>query len=128
METDHILDKYLTKLNKSKNSNNKLLYYKKATKRLDELKKEYQTLQEIIQQKPSESESDLSIEKIQGQLNKINESIEEDEDLVDLIQDYIKYKSLLDDLDSKTSQFHNEIYQVDLEELSIEPISMDDIV
>lgn len=128
METDHILDKYLTKLNKSKNSNNKLLYYKKATKRLDELKKEYQTLQEIIQQKPSESESDLSIEKIQSQLNKINESIEEDENLVDLIQDYIKYKSLLDDLDSKTSQFHNEIYQVDLEELSIEPISMDDIV
>ena len=129
MYTDKILEKHITKLKESKNSNNKLIHYKKAVKRLDELESDYNSLSKALEKplaKKSTTSSKtnksnrstdnvVSIEKITNELSKILDDIETNKaDMSHVINNYVQYKLLLEDLDSETSKMKNEIHKIGL--------------
>lgn len=114
---DDKLEKFLSRIKESKNSNNKLLNYKKAIARLDELKTEYNNLGKAL--KPSKKNKEklddkLSMEKIISGLDKINAELDnEATDMLDLIDKYIQYRLLLEDLETENESFKNEIMKVE---------------
>ena len=116
--TDSKLEEYIQKIKDSKNSNNKLTNYKKATVRLDELKTEYNKLCDALKKTKkktvdAKSESNASIDKIITELNHINEELDNEKcDIKALIDNYVQYKSLLDSLEGETEKMKNEIYKV----------------
>ena len=139
MYTDDILEKHLTKLKESNNSKNKLLHYKKAVKRLDELESEYNSLSKALEKPPAKKSTSsktkirqkydntpISIEKIIKELSKIMDEIETNkDDMSQVINSYIQYKLLLDDLDTETSKMKNEIASIGLNKNKITITKLD---
>lgn len=111
---DDKLELLLNKIKTSNNSNNKLIYYKQAINRLDKLKIKYNNLADLLKKPvPTKPTEKICIEKIVLELENINESIESDSaDMADIIKKYIKYKMLINDLDTQVEQFSNEISKV----------------
>src|SRR4051812_36254096 len=114
--TDSKLEKLIQNIKESKNSNNKLIYYKKANARLDEIKITYNKLSLLLKQKSkksdNKSDNKISIEKIITELDKINEKMNSEKcDMLELIDNYIQYKSLLENLETETEKIKNEIFK-----------------
>lgn len=114
---DDKLEKYMSRIKESNNSNNKLLNYDKATKRLEELKNNYNNLCNVLKtnkNKPTKIGKNISIEKIISGLNDIDANIDNGQiDMIELFNNYTQYKLLLNDLESETENIKNEIYKVD---------------
>lgn len=130
---DDKLEQYITRIKESNNSNNKLLNYRKAINRLDELKKEYNNLCSAVKPKNIKKENieKVSIEKIISALNKINKDLEGDScDILTLIDNYIQYRTLMDNLELENEKFKNEILKVEQydEKIIINKIELEDIL
>ena len=114
---DDKLEKYMSRIKESNNSNNKLLNYDKATKRLEELKNNYNNLCNVLKtnkNKPTKIGKNISIEKIISGLNDIDANIDNGQiDMIELFNNYTQYKLLLNDLESEKENIKNEIYKVD---------------
>ena len=129
--TDEKLETYILKIKESNNSNNKLLNYKKATSRLNELKSEYNKLCEALKKNKSkksnnDSENKTSIEKISNELNKISEELESENcDMLKLIDNYVQYKLLLDNLEIDSEKIKNELFKVNLSKNKINIVKLD---
>jgi phenylalanyl-tRNA synthetase alpha subunit len=125
---DDKLEKFISRIKESKNSNNKLLNYKKATDRLDELKTEYNKLCEALKKnkKQDKSENKISIEKISVELNKINEELDNENcDILKSIDSYVQYKLLLDSLEFESEKIKNEIFKVNLNKNKINIVKLE---
>ena len=128
--TDEKLEAYILKIKESNNSNNKLLNYKKATTRLNELKSEYNKLCQVLKKNKSkksnsESENKTSIEKISTELNKISEELDHENcDMLKLIDNYVQYKLLLDNLEIDSEKIKNELFKVNLSKNKINIIKL----
>lgn len=131
---DDKLDQYMARIKESNNSNNKLVNYKKAQSRLDELKTEYNNLCKALKsnKKNKEKSGDkISIEKIISELNKINTNLDEDPDnILVIIDNYVQYKLLLENLETESEKFKNEILKVEQSKgkISISKINPDEIL
>jgi len=116
--TDEKLETYITKIKNSNNSHNKLLNYKKATARINELKADYNKLSNKLKgktkKKSAETTEKSNIEDIVNKLNEIGSELDAgSSDMNELIDKYLQYKSLLNDLQTESEQIKNEIYKVD---------------
>jgi chromosome condensin MukBEF ATPase and DNA-binding subunit MukB len=138
---DSKLDKLISDLQNCKNSNDKLRYYKKAIQRLVYLKKNYNEIIDILQKKqelpgkstkpPKEDgQNDDCIETIKEGLQSMHEELDQENiDMVDVVNKYVKYKSLLTNLKSVNENFKNEIYHVEQNrgKIIIKKLELDDI-
>lgn len=120
--TDENLEKFIKKIKESNNSSNKLFNYKKATARLDELKNEYNNLclaiksdkKTIVKKHSNKENKKLNTEKIIKELNEINSQMDDERsNLASMIDNYIRYKLLLDDLEIESENIKNEIFKVE---------------
>lgn len=131
---DNKLDQYITRIKESNNSNNKLLNYKKAVNRLDELKIDYNNLctaLKINTKNKEKSKDKTTMEKIINELNKINMELDdESNDMHTIIDNYIQYKLLLENLETENENFKNEILKVEQSKgkISISKINPDEIL
>ncbi len=128
-------EKLIKNIKESKNSNNKLLYYKKANTRLEELKTKYNKLSEALckqkSKKSDKTDSKLGIEKISLELDKINEQMDNENcDMLELIDNYIQYKLLLDNLETESEKIKNEMFKVNSNKnkITVEKINPKDIL
>lgn len=140
---DEELEDLMTKFRESKNSNNKLLYYKKAVKRLDGLRSEYNNLCKIVtdnKEAPANVNVDAScsIEKIVNKLTAISDNIDanhasgsaSDGDIAAIINDYCNYATILTAMQNKYESFTNEIFKVtsDRKQISISKIDISNML
>ncbi len=111
---DEQLETWLAKLKTSKNSHNKLLNSKRAATRINELKTEYNELCKALDNKSDDKsdDEDVSITDIISNLKKMDESIDETHDMREMIDNFIKYKSLLKNLNIESDQIKNEISKI----------------
>jgi hypothetical protein len=135
MNKDEKMEKIIQNIKESKNSSNKLLYYKKANIRLVELKTKYNKLCEALKKpktKPSDKpDNKISIEKIITELDKIYEQTENKNcDMLELIDNYVQYKLLLDNLEIESDKIKNEIFKVnnDKNKITIEKMDIKEIL
>lgn len=117
MYKDARLERYIDKVKESKKTSAKVENYKKAVKRLDDLKVEYNKLEEVL--KKSKKKEVADIETIGGELTRILDSINaqgqgdgDNIDMLKLVTEYVEYKNLLVDLDGEYDKIKNEIYEV----------------
>ncbi|AFX92962.1 hypothetical protein [Acanthamoeba polyphaga mimivirus] len=112
---DAELEQRLIKIKECKKTSNKLVNYKKAIERLDEMKQEYNDLCKSLESnKKSKSKSNLSIEKIISRLEEINDKFDDDNnDMLELVSSYIECRALINNLEFETDHIKNEIYKID---------------
>ncbi|AGD92813.1 hypothetical protein LBA_00895 [Megavirus lba] len=112
---DAELEQRLIKIKECKKTSNKLVNYKKAIERLDEMKQEYNDLcKSLKSNKKSKSKSNLSIEKIISRLEEINDKFDDDNnDMLELVSSYIECRALVNNLEFETDHIKNEIYKID---------------
>jgi hypothetical protein len=121
--SDEKMDWYIKRISDSNNSNNKLLNYKKAKKRLNELEQLYQcvALNKLDINNDTDINSDTNtntdaIESITNNIEKITEKINECDNPTDmcmLLQQSISIKKKLQALEKHNKNFSNELYVVD---------------
>lgn len=121
MFTDEELETYIDKIQTCNKTNNKILYYKKAVKRLDKLRQQYESM--VLKLTSTEdiettSDTNISIEvtiKKLSELQTIN-NIEEYSvgDVSELIDTYVTYKKLIENLTNKISGAKNDIHSVSI--------------
>ena len=125
MFTDEDLDTYIDKIQTCNKTQNKLAYYKKATKRLNKLKNEYESMVENLRTDSTPStdsgeDSTITIESIVSELDKITEVNTSDDinfaDISETIDYYKKYKKLVNKLTEEISDVKNTLYSVNVEE------------
>ncbi|AVL94165.1 hypothetical protein mvi_805 [Megavirus vitis] len=129
---DAELEQRLIKIKECKKTSNKLVNYKKAIERLDEMKQEYNDLcKSLKSNKKSKSKSNLSIEKIISRLEEINTKLDDDNnDMLELISNYIECRTLVNNLEFETDHIKNEIYKIDQskKKIIVEKINIDEIL
>ncbi|AZL90012.1 hypothetical protein QKC54_gp0846 [Megavirus baoshan] len=129
---DAELEQRLTKIKECKKTSNKLVNYKKAIERLDEMKQEYNDLcKSLKSNKKSKSKSNLSIEKIMSRLEEINDKLDDDNnDMLELISNYIECRTLVNNLEFETDHIKNEIYKIDQskKKITVEKIDIEGIL
>ncbi|AUV58794.1 hypothetical protein [Bandra megavirus] len=129
---DAELEQRLIKIKECKKTSNKLVNYKKAIERLDEMKQEYNDLcKSLKSNKKSKSKSNLSIEKIISRLEEINDKFDDDNnDMLELVSSYIECRALVNNLEFETDHIKNEIYKIDQskKKIIVEKINIDEIL
>lgn len=129
---DSELEQRLTKIKECKKTSNKLVNYKKAIERLDEMKQEYNDLcKSLKSNKKSKLKSNLSIEKIISRLEEINAKFDDDNnDMLELINSYVECRTLVNNLEFETDHIKNEIYKIDQskKKIIVEKINIDEIL
>lgn len=115
--SDEKMDWYIKRITDSNNSNNKLLNYKKAKKRLNELEQLYQgvLLNKLDIDNYIDTNTD-AIESITNNIETITEKINEHNnptDMCTLLQQSIAIKNKLQALEKHNKKFSNELYVVD---------------
>nr|WBF70419.1 hypothetical protein [Megavirus caiporensis] len=129
---DSELEQRLTKIKECKKTSNKLVNYKKAIERLDEMKQEYNDLcKSLKSNKKSKSKSSLSIEKIISRLEEINAKFDDNNnDMLELINSYVECRILVNNLEFETDHVKNEIYKIDQsnKKIIVEKINIDEIL
>ncbi|AGF84961.1 hypothetical protein QJ854_gp821 [Moumouvirus goulette] len=130
--SDSELEKYISRIKESNKTGNKIINYKKAVARLDELKTDYNNIVKIIKSnKKPKSKSNLSVDKIILKLEEINKELENNNcDMAQLVENYIEYKNLLNELESETDNIKNEINKVDKirNKIVLEKIDVNDLL
>lgn len=143
MFADAELESYVEKIESCKKINNKLSYYKKATKRLKKLRSEYEELILNLTTHAPDSNSnsdsdkknntDESIEHILADIEKIIDENNFEEigmtDIETLINAYLKYKKLIGKLSKKITDVKNEfnLVSIDDDEFVLTKINIDSI-
>lgn len=139
---DEKLELYISKIKTSNNTHNKVLNYKRATTRLAELKTEYQKLCGILKEKDHHSENSdrdskknhekVDLDKIMVELNDINAELTKGgHNMQELVDHYIQYKLLLNELDIEAEEIKNEIFKVEKNKknkITIHKLELDDII
>lgn len=113
---DTKLEEYILQIKENDNNKVKLSNYKKATKRINQLKKKYNNICKALEEDPESDEEQINMETIIFELNRINTQLEEQTEEIDMsemIQQYMRYKSLLSKLEIESDLIKNEIFKVD---------------
>jgi hypothetical protein len=103
---DSIIEKCLSRINDSNNSNNKLLNYKKAVNRLNELKDEYNVSCKRLKAPIKKSKS-KNIDKIITDAEMINDEISNNDDLSEIIDKYIDYRDIVINMKDDVEKIKN---------------------
>uniref|UniRef100_A0A6G6ADJ6 Uncharacterized protein n=1 Tax=Borely moumouvirus TaxID=2712067 RepID=A0A6G6ADJ6_9VIRU len=130
--SDSELEKYISRIKESSKTGNKIINYKKAITRLDQLKTEYNdTIKIIKSNKKAKSKNNLSIDKIITKLEEINKELDNNNsDMMQLVENYIHYKNLLTEFESETDNIKNEINKVEKihSKIVLEKIDVNDLL
>ncbi|AGC02292.1 hypothetical protein H012_gp158 [Acanthamoeba polyphaga moumouvirus] len=130
--SDAELEKYITRIKESNKTGNKIINYKKAVTRLDELKTEYNDIIKTLKSnKKSKSKSNLSVDKIILKLEEINKELDNNNsDMMQLVENFIEYKNLLIEFESETDNIKNEINKVEKirNKIVLEKIDINDLL
>lgn len=113
---DELLEKYLNRLKNSKNGDIKLSNSKKAKNRINKLKTNYKLLCKKLTDDAKFEDEKLNINDIVSELKQIDEtidSIQNLDELDELVNKFIRYKWLLKNFNIKLEQIENEISKVD---------------
>ena len=138
MFKDKKLETYISKIDeKDSNFNDKISNYKKATTRINELKTKYNNLNESLKKnkdtktKNKKSTGKINVDDVLNELNDIDKKMNSDNcDMIELINNYLQYKLLLDNLESETENIKNDISEVSLvgKKIKITKIDAEDIL
>lgn len=124
---DNKLNGYMAVLRDSDDIEEKVLNYKKANRRLDLLKEEYEELCQMMKQPSKKKKRELDLTTITEELNKLEESLnEETVDIRDVINKMMQYKMVLDNYDQSVLNLKNEISKVNSDK-TLEKIDLDDL-
>ena len=124
---DNKLNGYLTILRDGDNIEEKVLNYKKANRRLDLLKEEYDELCQMMKQPSKKKKRELDLTTITEELNKLEEALnEETVDIRDVISKMMQYKMVLDNYDQSIFNLKNEITKVNSNK-TLEKIDLNDL-
>ncbi|AVL95145.1 hypothetical protein ma758 [Moumouvirus australiensis] len=130
--SDSELEKYILRIKESSKTGNKLINYKKAVTRLDQLKTEYNDIIKNIKSgKKTGSKNNLSIDKIITKLEEINKELDNNNsDMMLLVETYLEYKNLLTDFESQADNIKNEINKVEKlqNKIILEKIDINDLL
>ncbi|QGR54271.1 hypothetical protein [Moumouvirus maliensis] len=130
--SDSELEKYISRIKESSKTGNKLINYKKAVTRLDQLKTEYNDIVKITKSgKKTGSKNNLSVDKIITKLEEINKELDSNNlDMMQLVETYLEYKNLLTEFESETNNIKNEINKVEKthKKIVLEKIDIDDLL
>jgi len=129
---DTKLDSYLASIYDSDDIHQKIVSYKKATRRINTLKSEYIELCNLLNNhnvKKKKKVTELSINDIIEKINEIEESINKNEvaDIRESIENFIEYKKLLDQFDSYTENLKNTVFKVN-NDCTFEKIELNDLI
>jgi hypothetical protein len=129
---DDKLEILISKIKNSNNNHNKLLNYKKAATRINELKIEYNELCNLLtnNKKKKKSNNKMSINDIMDELKNIDSLIENSNDMREIIDNFVRYKMLLNNLNTETDRIKNEIMKVEEnnDKIMIHKLDSDDIL
>jgi len=131
---DDKLELYITKIKTSNNNHNKVLNYKRASNRINELKIEYNKFCEMLKPKKKCKKNtsivhNISIDQIMTELNNIDLVIDQGtSSMRELIDNYIRYKLLLSELELESEQIKNEIFEIKENKNKIIMNKLDDIL
>lgn len=134
---DEKLEYHLDRIKNSKSSKNKLINYKKASNRLNELRCNYNNictkLKSLTNTNATDTETEDDLNKVINELNKLNENFNNNDDNVDideLIEKYQKYHHYLNILTEQKDFFNNQIHLVKQEKknIVITKINPEDII
>lgn len=138
MFKDKKLELYLSKLNESKSTNDKITNYKKAMTRINELKIKYNNLNESLKKNKKvnsknkkNSNDKINIDNILNELDNIDKKMNDTQcDMTEIIDNYLQYRLLLDNLEIEAENLKNEIAQVSLigKKIKITKIEQEDIL
>lgn len=138
MFKDKKLDLYISKITENTNTNDKIINYKKAVSRINELKIKYNNLNESLKKNKKTNSKNkksggnkINIDNMFGELEEIDKKMNDGNcDMVDLIDNYLQYKLLLDNLETETENIKNEIMEVSLvgKKIKINKIDPEDIL
>lgn len=124
---DNKLNGYMTVLRDSDDIEEKVLNYKKANRRLDLLKEEYEELCRMMKQPSKKKKRELDLTTITEELNKLEEALnEETVDIRDVINKMMQYKMVLDNYDQSVLNLKNEISKVNSDK-TLEKIDLNDL-
>ena len=112
MYQDNKVEIYLSNI-KNNTISEKIINYKKATKRLSILKSEYDELCKIFKKKSKKNNKKCDIDSLVDKLTKINDQLSDDKiDMIDLIKKFNIQKNLLDNFKENLDDIKNELFQI----------------
>lgn len=127
------LESYLKSLDESSDYKTKLKYFKRANKRIEKLKSEYNDIKIKLSNKTGEIDIDnqeMPIESMLTDLNKRIDKMEKSDNMSDTIENYQKIIKLISKIDKLSDHMRNEINLVKESgnEITIEKINLADII
>jgi len=127
---DEKLETYIANM-KGDVMSERLLAYKKATRRLDSLQNEYDECVELMKPSKKKKKSDRDLDSILDELTTIESSFDDGSlDMKDMITNFMRCKMLLSNLELETSNIKNKIMKVGMHngEIVIEKLKLEELL
>lgn len=129
MIKDKKIESLLTKIKESSDSNEKVSYYKKAVTRLNNLKNKYNDACDKLEKNTSKDENldeCLNINTLVSELEELETKFDgEITDMSVIVDDYLKYKKLLLNLENAIKINKNKIYKIDSSKNKIKIVKLE---
>lgn len=127
--SDKKLEKYMERLVASTNSKNKLVYYKRAVGRLNDLTQEYNDKCKLLVNDIEQLDNvvkldDICIERAMIKLEEIQNMIDETTDLSTLIELYKQHTQLVSQLKIGYTEYTNQFNLIDVTNEIIQPLDI----